>query len=112
MDRRVRKLMHIQPTFDDVEQKYTEGLFKEPGPVLARQAAELVLSQFYIRNYDDEMCNDETDELGSGGDFMETTISTVTSFMPPPPLQLERAPSTFPTVPHILTGPWHHRHLY
>ena len=55
MDKRVRKQFHVVPTFDEVEQEYNGEEFKDPGPGLARQATEFVLSPFYTREYDNTM---------------------------------------------------------
>ena len=55
MDKRVRKQFHVVPTFDEIEQQYNEEEFKDPGPGLARQATEFVLSPFYSREYDNTM---------------------------------------------------------
>ena len=55
MDKRVRKQFHVEPTFDQVEQEYNEEEFKDPGPGLARQATEFVLSPFYTREYENVM---------------------------------------------------------
>ena len=53
--KQVRKVMYVQPTFDSIEQEYGEEQWKDPGPGLARQATEFVLSQLYTRSYDDVM---------------------------------------------------------
>ena len=53
--RQVRKVMYVQPTFDSVEKQYEGELMGDPGPGLARQATEFVLSPFYTRNYDEVM---------------------------------------------------------
>ena len=55
MDKRIRKQFHVVPTFDSIEQEYDEEQVKDPGPGLARQATDFVLSQFYTRMYDDAM---------------------------------------------------------
>ena len=47
--------MHVQPTFNSVEQQYTDELVGDPGPGLARQATEFVQSQFYTRSFDEMM---------------------------------------------------------
>ena len=47
--------MYPNPTFDSIEKQYEEEGFKDPGPGLARQAQEFVLSLFYTRSYDDVM---------------------------------------------------------
>ena len=55
MDKRVRKVMYPQPKFDDIEAEFEGEKFQDPGPGLARQATEFVLSQFYTRSYEDAM---------------------------------------------------------
>ena len=55
MDKRVRKVMYPQSKFDDIEAEFEDEKFKGPGPGLARQATEFVLSQFYTRSYEDAM---------------------------------------------------------
>ena len=67
MNRRVVKQFHVEPTFDSIEQEYNEEKFKDPGPGLARQATEFVLSPFYTRNYDDVMQPTAQDEALAGG---------------------------------------------
>ena len=46
MARQLAKQFHVQPTFDSIEQEYDEEQFKDPGPGLARQATEFILSPF------------------------------------------------------------------
>ena len=55
MDRRIRKVMYPNPTFDDVEEEFEGEKFKDPGPGLAREATSFVLSQFYTRSFDEAM---------------------------------------------------------
>ena len=55
MDKRIRKVMYANPTFDSIEKEYEEEGWKDPGPGLARAATEFVLSPFYTRSYDDAM---------------------------------------------------------
>ena len=47
--------MYVQPTFDSVEKQYDDELVGDPGPGLARQATEFILSPFYTRSFDDVM---------------------------------------------------------
>ena len=47
--------MFPQPTFDSIEQQYEGESMGDPGPGLARQATEFVLSPFYTRSYDEMM---------------------------------------------------------
>ena len=51
MDKHVTKVVYPQPKFDENEAEYEGGKFKDPGPGLARQATDFVLSQFYTRSY-------------------------------------------------------------
>ena len=67
MDRRIRKQFHVQPTFDDIEQEIYEEQWKDPGPGLARQATEFVLSPFYTRNYDQVMQEPSAQEQALAG---------------------------------------------
>ena len=55
MNKRVRKVMYPQPRFESVENQYEEELMGDPGPGLARQATEFVLSPFYTRSFNDVM---------------------------------------------------------
>ena len=55
MNKRVRKVMYAQPTFESIESQYEDELVGDPGPGLARQATEFILSPFYTRSYDDAM---------------------------------------------------------
>ena len=66
MDRRIRKQFHVQPTFDDIEQEIYEEEWKDPGPGLARQATDFVLSQFYTRNYDQVMQDSAQEQALAG----------------------------------------------
>ena len=47
--------MYVQPTFDSVEKQYDDELVGDPGPGLARQATEFILSPFYTCSFDDVM---------------------------------------------------------
>ena len=67
MNRYIRKQFHVQPTFDDIEQEIYEEEWKDPGPGLARQATEFVLSQFYTRNYDQVMQEPSAQEQALAG---------------------------------------------
>ena len=42
MNKRVKKVMHTQPTFDSIEADYGEEAMGDPGPGLARQATEFI----------------------------------------------------------------------
>ena len=55
MDKRVRKQVYVNPTFDDIERQFNEELFLDPGPGMSRQATSFILSPFYTRMYDDAM---------------------------------------------------------
>ena len=55
MNARARKVMYVQPTFESVENQYEDELMGDPGPGLARQATEFILSPFYTRSFDDVM---------------------------------------------------------
>ena len=55
MNKRVKKVMYTQPTFDSIEAEYEGESMADPGPGLARQATEFILSPFYTRSYDDVM---------------------------------------------------------
>ena len=55
LSKRARKVMYVQPTFDSVEKQYDDELVGDPGPGLARQATEFILSPFYTRSFDDVM---------------------------------------------------------
>ena len=55
MDKMIRKQFYATPTFDVIEQEFDEESFRDPGPGLARQATEYVLSPFYTRAYDEAM---------------------------------------------------------
>ena len=67
MYRHIRKQFHVQQTFDDIEQDIYEEQWKDPGPGLARQATEFVLSQFYTRNYDQVMQEPSAQEQALAG---------------------------------------------
>ena len=60
MDQRVKKVMYAQPTFDSVEKQYEDELLGGPGPGMARQATEFVLSQVYTGSFDDVMSKPST----------------------------------------------------
>ena len=55
MNKRVRKVMYVQPTFESVEHRYEDELVGDPGPGLARQATEFILSPFCTRSFEDVM---------------------------------------------------------
>ena len=42
MDKRIRKTMYPNPTFDEIEEEYEGERFKDPGPGMAMQATEFV----------------------------------------------------------------------
>ena len=67
MDRRVRKQFVAQPTFDSIEEEIYEEQFQDPGPGLARQATEFVLSPFYTRDYDQVMQEPTAQEQALAG---------------------------------------------
>ena len=67
MDRHIRRQFHVQPTFDAIEQEIYEEQWNDPGPGLARQATEFVLSQFYTRNYDQVMQEPSAQEQALAG---------------------------------------------
>ena len=43
------------PKFDDIEEEFEGERFKDPGPGMARQGTEFVLSPFYTRSHEDRM---------------------------------------------------------
>ena len=82
MDRRVRKQFHVEPTFDSIEDEFDKEQFKDPGPGLARQATEFVLSPFYTRSYDEPTQQRAAQEQALAG---AQTSSSRTSTCPPQP---------------------------
>ena len=84
MDKRIRKQFHVEPTFDSIEQEYDEELFQDPGPGLARQATEFVLSPFYTRSYDDVM-EQPTAQEQALADTLKPIPSEAGSGQPGPP---------------------------
>ena len=51
--------MYTQPTFDSIEEQYEGESMADPGPGLARQATEIMLSTFYTRSYDEVMSHQQ-----------------------------------------------------
>ena len=98
MNKRVRKVMFVQPTFQSIEHEYDDELMGDPGPGLARQATEFILSPFYTRNYDDEMGKPTAQSEAVAGGLQP--IPALPS--PPPPSQMPpppQGPSAPPAPP-------------
>ena len=85
MDRRIRKQFHVEPTFDAVEQEYDEEQFKDPGPGMARQATEFVLSPFYTRSYEDAMQQPSAQEQALAGALKPIPPESAPAPQPGPP---------------------------
>ena len=85
MDRRIRKEFHAPPTFDSVEQEIYEEGWKDPGPGLARQATEFVLSPFYTRNYDQVMQEPSAQEQAVAGVLKPIPAGDPQAGVPGPP---------------------------
>lgn len=80
--------MFVQPTFQSIENEYDDELMGDPGPGLARQATEFILSPFYTRNYDDEMGKPTAQSEAVAGGLQP--IPALPS--PPPPSQMPPPP--------------------
>ena len=92
MNKRVRKVMHVQPTFESIENQYEDELMGDPGPGLARQATEFILSPFYTRTFDDVMDKPSAQAEAVAGGLQPIPPS------PNPPVQ-GQAPPAPPTPP-------------
>ena len=98
MSKRVREVMYVQPTFQSIENQYEDELMGDPGPGLARQATEFILSPFYIRNYDDEMGKPTAQSEAVAGGLQPIPVLP----SPPSPSQMSpppQGPSAPPAPP-------------
>ena len=95
MNKRVRKVMYSQPTFESIENQYEDELMGDPGPGMARQATEFILSPFYTRMYDDEMGKPTAQAEAVAGGLQPIPAPT----NPPIPSQPPAPPAPPPAPP-------------
>ena len=76
--------MYAQPTFNSIEEEYEGEVMADPGPGLARQATEFILSPFYTRSYDDVMSQPTAQqEMLAGG--LQPVPPAPSNIAPAPP---------------------------